>query len=69
MRIVDAQVHIWSKTVVPTFGLHRKVTAFTADQLRQGAGSGTLIFHGLVVEGLVEELFHSRRPRPLGHFL
>jgi predicted TIM-barrel fold metal-dependent hydrolase len=33
MRIVDAQVHIWSKTVVPTFGLHRKVTAFTADQL------------------------------------
>jgi predicted TIM-barrel fold metal-dependent hydrolase len=33
MKIIDAQVHIWSKTVVPTFGLHRKVAAFTADEL------------------------------------
>ena len=33
MKIVDAQVHIWSKTVVPTSGLHRKVAAFTADEL------------------------------------
>jgi hypothetical protein len=33
MKIVDAQVHIWSKTVVPTFGPHRKVSKFTADEL------------------------------------
>jgi hypothetical protein len=25
MKIIDAQVHIWSQTVVPTSGLHRKV--------------------------------------------
>jgi hypothetical protein len=24
MNIIDAQVHIWSQTVVPTSGLHRK---------------------------------------------
>ena len=33
MKIIDAQVHIWSKTVVPTFGPHRKVSKFTADEL------------------------------------
>jgi hypothetical protein len=33
MIVIDAQVHIWSNTVVPTFGLHRKVAAFSADEL------------------------------------
>ena len=33
MKIVDAQVHIWSQTVVPTSGLHRKVAKFTAEEL------------------------------------
>ena len=33
MKIIDAQVHIWSKTVVPTSGLHRKVAKFTAEEL------------------------------------
>jgi predicted TIM-barrel fold metal-dependent hydrolase len=33
MKIIDAQVHIWSKTVTPTTGLHRKVEQFTAEQL------------------------------------
>jgi len=32
MKIVDAQVHIWSQTVVPPSGLHRKVTSFTAEE-------------------------------------
>jgi predicted TIM-barrel fold metal-dependent hydrolase len=33
VKIVDAQVHIWSQTVVPTSGLHRKVEKFTAEEL------------------------------------
>jgi hypothetical protein len=33
MKIIDAQVHIWSKTPVPTSGLHRKVSKFTAEEL------------------------------------
>ena len=33
MKIIDAQVHIWSKTVAPTTGLHRKVEKFTAEEL------------------------------------
>ena len=33
MKIIDAQVHIWSQTVVPTSGLHRKVEKFTAEQV------------------------------------
>ena len=33
MKIIDAQVHIWSQTVVPTSGLHRKVSRFTAEEL------------------------------------
>ncbi len=33
VKIIDAQVHIWSKTVVPTFGLHRKAQKFTAEEL------------------------------------
>jgi predicted TIM-barrel fold metal-dependent hydrolase len=31
MKIIDAQVHIWSKTVTPPSGLHRKVASFTAE--------------------------------------
>jgi len=33
MKIIDAQVHIWSQTVVPTSGLHRKVAKFTAEEV------------------------------------
>src|SRR5260370_27480956 len=33
MKIIDAQVHIWSQTVVPTSGLHRKVATFTAEEV------------------------------------
>ena len=33
MKIIDAQVHIWSQTVVPTSGLHRKVSKFTAEEV------------------------------------
>ncbi len=33
MKIIDAQVHIWSQTVMPTTGLHRKVEKFTAEEL------------------------------------
>ena len=33
MKIIDAQVHIWSQTVVPPSGLHRKVEKFTAEEL------------------------------------
>jgi len=33
VKIVDAQVHIWSQTVVPTSGLHRKVSKFTVEEL------------------------------------
>ena len=33
MKIIDAQVHIWSKAVTPPSGLHRKVSSFTAEEL------------------------------------
>ena len=33
MKIIDAQVHIWSKAVTPPSGLHRKVSKFTAEEL------------------------------------
>ena len=33
MKIIDAQVHIWSQTVVPPSGLHRKVEKFTAEDV------------------------------------
>src|SRR6266478_5362633 len=33
MKIIDAQVHIWSQTVTPTSGLHRKVSKFSAEEL------------------------------------
>src|SRR5258708_4231524 len=32
MKIIDAQVHIWSQTVTPPSGLHRKVPKFTAEE-------------------------------------
>src|SRR5262245_46004256 len=32
MKIIDAQIHIWSQTVTPPSGLHRKVQSFTAEQ-------------------------------------
>ena len=33
MKIIDAQVHIWSQTVMPPTGKHRKVEKLTAEQL------------------------------------
>jgi predicted TIM-barrel fold metal-dependent hydrolase len=33
MKIVDAQVHIWSQTVVPPSGLHRKIERFSAEDV------------------------------------
>ena len=33
MKIIDAQVHIWLKTVVTPTGAHRKVEKFTAEEL------------------------------------
>jgi predicted TIM-barrel fold metal-dependent hydrolase len=33
MKIIDAQVHIWSQTIVPPTGAHRKVENFTAEEL------------------------------------
>src|SRR5271170_5143630 len=38
MKIIDAQVHLWSQTVVPTSGLHRKVEKFTAEELLKEMG-------------------------------
>jgi predicted TIM-barrel fold metal-dependent hydrolase len=47
MKIIDAQVHIWSQTVTPTSGLHRKVTQFTAEdvlrEMDEAAVDGALI--------------------------
>src|SRR6201997_375107 len=48
MKIVDAQVHIWSQTVVPTPGLHRKVERFTAEELlkeMEEAGVDAALIH------------------------
>ena len=33
MKIIDAQVHIWSQTVIPPGGGHRQVSQLTAEQL------------------------------------
>ena len=33
MKIIDAQVHIWSQTVTPPSGMHRKVEKFTAEEM------------------------------------
>lgn len=33
MKIVDAQVHIWRQTVMPTTGKHRKVSKVTAEDM------------------------------------
>jgi predicted TIM-barrel fold metal-dependent hydrolase len=32
MKIIDAQVHIWSRTVIPPSGVHRKVERFSAEE-------------------------------------
>lgn len=32
MKIVDAQIHIWSQTITPPSGLHRKVQSFSAEE-------------------------------------
>ena len=33
MKIIDAQIHIWSQAVTPPSGTHRKVDKFTAEQI------------------------------------
>jgi predicted TIM-barrel fold metal-dependent hydrolase len=33
MKIIDAQVHIWSQTMVPPSGLHRKLEKFAAEDV------------------------------------
>ena len=33
MKIIDAQVHIWRQTLVPTTGKHRKVSLVSAEQM------------------------------------
>jgi len=33
MKIIDAQVHIWSQTVIPPGGAHRQVTSLNAEEL------------------------------------
>ncbi len=33
MKVIDAQVHIWRQTVVPTTGKHRKVSKVTAEEM------------------------------------
>jgi predicted TIM-barrel fold metal-dependent hydrolase len=33
MKIIDAQVHLWSQTVIPPGGGHRQVSSFTAEEL------------------------------------
>ena len=33
MKIIDAQVHIWSQTVIPPGGGHRQVSTYTAREL------------------------------------
>ena len=33
MKIIDAQVHIWSQTVIPPGGGHRQVSKLTAEEL------------------------------------
>ena len=33
MKIIDAQVHLWSQTVVPPASGHRQVTSFSAEEL------------------------------------
>ena len=48
MKIIDAQVHIWSQTVVPTSGLHRKVSRFSAEELlseMEEAGVDAALIH------------------------
>jgi predicted TIM-barrel fold metal-dependent hydrolase len=48
MKIIDAQVHIWSQTVMPTTGLHRKVEKFTAEELLKemdAAGVDAALIH------------------------
>ncbi len=38
MKIIDAQVHIWSQTVVPTTGKHLKVSQVTAEEMLKWMG-------------------------------
>ena len=33
MKIIDAQVHLWSQAVIPPVSEHRQVPSFTAEEL------------------------------------
>ena len=33
MKIIDAQVHLWSQTVIPPGSGHRQVQSFSAEEL------------------------------------
>ena len=33
MKVIDAQVHLWSRTVIPPGSGHRQVKSFSADEL------------------------------------
>ncbi len=48
MKIIDAQVHIWSQTVIPPAGGHRQISKFTAEELlaeMDGAGVDAGLIH------------------------
>src|SRR5260370_40672170 len=48
VKIIDAQVHIWSQAVLRTSGLHRKVSRFTAEELlseMDAAGVDAALIH------------------------
>jgi predicted TIM-barrel fold metal-dependent hydrolase len=48
MKIIDAQVHIWTDAVVPPSGLHRKVKSFTAEDCLEemdAAGVDAALIH------------------------
>jgi predicted TIM-barrel fold metal-dependent hydrolase len=48
VKIIDAQAHIWSQTVTPPSGLHRKVEKFTAEELlseMDAAGVDAALIH------------------------
>ena len=35
MKIIDAQVHLWSQTIIPPVSNHRQVQSFSAEELKQ----------------------------------
>ena len=60
MKIIDAQVHIWSQTVIPPGGGHRQVSAYTAEELLAEIRLALMRYENLVRE-LRAESFGSLR--------